>query len=164
MTEGGLEERLEVLRERFCGSYSPEPNTGCWLWTKAVDNAGYGRCQSIGANAVTAAHRLSFILFKGPIADGHYICHKCDTPACVNPDHLFMGTQQDNVNDMMAKGRNRPARGTSHPFSKLSDDEVARMRNIHAAGGVSIRRLGRMFGVSHTTARFVVHRMTYKQD
>jgi hypothetical protein len=81
----------------------PEPNSGCWLWEGAVTNDGYGM---ICRNGTTLrVHRLAWEEVNGPIPDGLNVCHTCDVPACCNPAHLFVGTQQDNVSDMRAKGR-----------------------------------------------------------
>lgn len=86
--------------------------TGCWLWTGSRSRADYGQ---IGVGSRTTgrgnkgAHRVSYELFKGPIPDGHDVCHRCDNPPCVNPDHLFVGTRQDNMIDMVSKDRQRKA-------------------------------------------------------
>ena len=89
----------------FLGNVSPEPMSGCWLWTGKVSGyVGdvYGRMQVSGFGH--AAHRLSWRLFVGdPV--GKFVCHHCDNPCCVNPSHLWLGTARDNINDKVAKGR-----------------------------------------------------------
>lgn len=83
----------------------------CWLWTGAKDRRGYGRFRCgfkiNGTRRSETASRFSWALLNGPIPDGLDVCHHCDTPPCVNPAHLFIGTRQDNVDDMIAKGRYR---------------------------------------------------------
>jgi hypothetical protein len=79
--------------------------SGCWLWTGHKKPNGYGQ---ITINYKTlSTHRLSYELFKGPIPEGMYICHSCDVKACINPDHLWTGTHQDNMNDMTKKNRSK---------------------------------------------------------
>ncbi|MEN5115875.1 HNH endonuclease signature motif containing protein [Luteimonas sp. TWI662] len=85
----------------------PVPEAGCWLWTRSVGSNGYGR-DSTGKHSYVEAHRSSFIAFKGQIPDGLCVCHRCDTPSCVNPDHLFLGTRSENLRDAYRKGR-RPS-------------------------------------------------------
>ena len=80
-----------------------EPNTGCWLWSLHLDRYGYG--QTAHKSKRITAHRLSYIAFKGPIPNGLSVCHKCDTPACINPDHLWLGTNKQNAEDSVKKGR-----------------------------------------------------------
>jgi hypothetical protein len=94
----------EKYRERFEAKVMPEPTTGCHLWIGATTPAGYGAL-NLNRDGVKYAHRISFELHHGPIPPGMDICHRCDTPACVNPEHLFAGTRLDNVRDMHAKGR-----------------------------------------------------------
>lgn len=87
----------------------PEPNSGCWLWLGTTSN-GYGRIDHGGKTL--RAHRASYEEFVGPIPKGFCVLHRCDTPCCVNPEHLFLGTQQDNMSDKAAKrSRRHPARG-----------------------------------------------------
>lgn len=90
----------DFIRERS----TPEPNSGCWLW-----ELGQARFDGNGVvkhnRRQRIAHRVSYEIFHGPIPAGMFVCHKCDTPLCVNPDHLFLGTPKDNVDDMLRKGR-----------------------------------------------------------
>lgn len=87
----------------FNARYREDPETGCWLWTGSRVNDNYG-CANIDYKQLLA-HRLAFELFVGPIPPGKYVCHICDVPLCVNPAHLFLGDQKDNLEDMTAKGR-----------------------------------------------------------
>lgn len=84
----------------FEHKYVPDPNSGCWLWTSGWDKAGYGQ-----ASDNVRAHRLAWQMYFGEIPDGLLVCHSCDTPCCVNPSHLFLGTPHDNMRDKVSKGR-----------------------------------------------------------
>ena len=90
--------------EDFDDKWIAEPNTGCWLWLGATDKGGYGRVWGSDRRSVLA-HRRSWELRRGAIARGVLCLHRCDTPACVNPEHLFLGSYRDNTRDMVAKGR-----------------------------------------------------------
>ena len=94
----------DKARKRFENSYMPEPNSGRWLWTGYVHNQGYGFFYYRGQKNLLA-HRVSYEFYKGKIDIFSNVLHKCDTPCCVNPDHLFLGTQQTNVLDAISKGR-----------------------------------------------------------
>ena len=84
--------------------YEVNEITGCWEWKRATNNIGYGMFR-IKQGLMRTAHRVSYELFKGPIPKGMVVCHKCDNPKCVNPDHLWVGTMKDNIRDMDNKGR-----------------------------------------------------------
>lgn len=116
------------VKERFEESYIPEPNSGCWLWLGTMFNTGYGSVSINRKNKL--AHRVSYQIANGPIHDGAYICHRCDNPACVNPDHLFAGSHADNMRDCANKGRNvtPAAQGESHNQSKLTEADVLAIR------------------------------------
>lgn len=115
-------------RERHEDKWVAVPESGCWLWTGAINkNTGYGVIWV--NNKRQRAHRASWEIHRGKIPDGLWVLHKCDVKSCVNPAHLFLGTPQDNVADMIAKGRqnrrplprDRQMRGEGHGCSKISE-------------------------------------------
>lgn len=120
----------------------PEPNTGCWLWLGSITEKGHGKAWANGKTVV--AHRVSYEAFVGPIPDGQCALHRCDTPACVNPAHLWLGTRGDNNTDRCTKGRNADRRGEKHHLAKLTEAEVIAIR---AAGGVH-REIAARFGIA----------------
>ena len=129
--------------DKFMSKVQPEPNSGCWLWDGFVDAKGYGTFCNDAKK--TGAHRASWQIFRGPIPTGLSILHACDMPQCVNPDHLFLGTQADNLRDAREKGRLTGRKGSLHPLALLNEADVVRIRNdtrlaklIAADYGVSI--------------------------
>jgi hypothetical protein len=135
------------------------------MWTGATDGDGYGRFYFRGRSQ--GAHRVSYVLHVGDIQPGLLVCHRCDTPACVNPRHLFLGNNADNVADKVSKGRQstgaatRPetrARGERCSLSRLTNDQVIEIR---ATSGVSFRELGRRYGVDRKTIRLIVRGETW---
>jgi hypothetical protein len=146
---------------RFMAKVSPEPTSGCWLWTAAITPVtGYGAFGIGGRSRVEAAHRVSWRLFRGPIPAGMQVLHRCDNRACVSPHHLFLGTPADNVADRIAKGRTRlgpPMRGEAAPGAKLTERDVLEIR-ARGYAGESQRGLAREFRVSRRTIKFVLAR------
>ncbi len=127
------------LGERFWEKV--KKGADCWEWQAASDARGYGRI-SIGSGIVRSAHRVSYELNTGPIPEGMQVCHQCDNPRCVNPAHLFLGTQRDNMHDMFKKQR----QGTT----KLSPAQVAEVRSLCTEG----------WGREDIAAAYGVHRST----
>lgn len=109
----------------------PEPNSGCLLWFGSDDGQdGYGRIEIKRRNVAT--HRASWEVANGrPVPAGMQVLHKCDVPACINPDHLFLGTDEDNRADKMAKGRQRGPAGELHGMAKLTRVGVVKIRGDH---------------------------------
>lgn len=144
------------LRERFERHIARCPMSGCWLWVGGLTTHGYGRMKVPGPRR--GAHRVSWEIHRGPIPAGMHVLHRCDIPACVNPGHLFLGTQADNMRDMYAKGRagspkNQPipwllggprARGERASKSKLTDYDVIAIRLDNR----TCREIGRAFGIN----------------
>lgn len=118
----------------------------CWLWTGNKDKHGYGRIRC--DHRKIRVHRVSFMIKFGEIPTGLCVCHKCDNPPCVNPEHLFLGTHADNIKDMFAKHRNNPPRGQRNHSAKLNERKVRLIRKIVSSHSMSNRRIAKRFGVS----------------
>lgn len=128
---------------------------GCWEWTRSLRSNGYGQLRW-KERANISAHRLSYILSKGPIPDGMLVCHTCDNRKCINPDHLFLGTYQDNHDDMILKGRKRwvARRGSMQGNSKLNEADVALIKRKLSEGEKG-RHIAAKFGVSPSTISLI---------
>lgn len=120
----------------------------CWIWTGLTTREGYGLAYLHGRHY--RAHRVADELTNGPIPDGVVICHRCDNPACVHPEHLFRGTQADNLDDMRAKGRDRYAYGEDASNVKLTGQQVDAIREMRSSGKLH-REIAEAFGVSTAT-------------
>lgn len=131
--------------ERFWSKV--EKTDGCWLWRAAHNSEGYGRFKLNGQLILT--HRLSYEIANGAIPDGLFVLHECDTPSCVKPAHLFLGTNARNMLDMFAKGR-RDMTGTKSTSARLTEEQVAQIRSFYARGGISHRKLGALYSISKT--------------
>lgn len=139
---------------RFERHFIPEPNSGCWLWIGGIRKDGYG--QITGGYAQTAAHRISWTLFKGPIPEGKWVLHKCDIPICVNPNHLWLGTHADNVADRNAK--KRQAHGEKNASAKLTEHLVRQIRTDKRSAQI----LAKEYGVSQSSIDAVRNRTTWR--
>ena len=133
----------KTLVERF---WSKVDKSGdCWVWTAGTSPLGYGRIY-VNPGGPQLAHRVSWQLAHGLIPEGLYVCHHCDNPPCVRPEHLYVGTDLDNVRDMMNRGRGFRARGDQHGKTKLSEEQVQEIHRLRRSGLLQ-REIADRFGV-----------------
>lgn len=161
-----------------------EKTEGCWLWTGATIRDGYGTITIDGRSV--KAHRIAWELTYGPIPEGMLVCHRCDNPSCVRPDHLFLGTHADNVHDCIQKGRrNTPTgeqssfrrhpeqfttfrtmprpKGEAHGLARLTWNQVREIRAKRTIGH-SLNQLARAYNVSQGTICHIVAHRTWKEN
>jgi predicted DNA-binding protein (UPF0251 family) len=141
---------------RFWSRVDREGPGGCWIW-KACTAKGYGRLR-VGSRNVTT-HRFSYALHVGPIPEGMCVCHRCDNPLCVNPGHLFLGTNQENTADRVAKRRSsrapHPVFGERHASAKLTPDDVRKIRAT-VSSGLSQRKAAAALGLKRSAVKYAL--------
>jgi hypothetical protein len=146
----------------------------CWMWIGGTDAGGYGSIQIDKRH--WRAHRFAYHLAHGPIPDGLCVCHHCDRPGCVRDEHHFLGTNAENTQDRVEKGRTasgarhplrlhpeRRARGERHGRAKLTGEQVKAIRGRYAAGGISQRALAREYGVVKSIVGRIVRDQLWQQ-
>lgn len=150
MNELKRESRLPPLSlvERLWAKVERDPGPGCWRWTGCVNEKGYGRMAAGDDGRLEYVHRVSWELAFGPVADGLWVLHRCDNPPCIRPSHLFLGTNQDNVDDKFAKGR--------QVKTQLSMDLIEAVRKAYIPRVVTTGMLAKSFGISKATAHRIV--------
>lgn len=145
----------------IAGKYAVDEISGCWNWIYGTTGQGYPQLKVDGK--FVGAHRHSWSLVNGPIPAGMVICHRCDNPICVNPAHLFAGTQKDNLADMRAKGRARGgALGIRNGSAKLIEEDVRRIREALLFGAKGTD-LAEVYGVHSSIIYSIRDRRTWKQ-
>jgi hypothetical protein len=171
------------LAERLWSQVLKTEGNACWLWQGRVNNMGYGLI-TLGHHTTRLVHRIAYELTYGPIMPGVHCLHRCDTPQCCRPDHLWLGSQTDNMRDMVDKGRAGPTRhpermasgerngAYTHPekvlrgeqsgMSKLTEAQVREIRQMHASKQLTRKQMGALFGVGKSTIDKVLARQVWK--
>jgi len=145
------------LKERFDEKIEIVTESGCWIWTAGADDLGYGRIGVKGSTKL--AHRVGWELYKGKIPDGKNLCHRCDVPACVNPDHLFIGTQADNMMDMGAKGRGNHVHGERNGKTKITEKTAREI--LLLKGKMRHKDISEKYNISINTVRGILRRVRW---
>ena len=136
-----------------------DKTSDCWFWTCYLNRVGgYGVFNM--NNKSYFAHRLSYTIHYGKIPEGKNVCHKCDNPSCVNPEHLFLGNQKENCSDSIIKGRN--SRGEISGASVLTDDLVIKIRKEYIPNKIGAGRLAKKYSVAKSTIQRVLNRKTWR--
>jgi hypothetical protein len=157
-----------TLQERFDAKRKVDPITGCWLWTASVNDSGYGILWLPWKKTMGLAHRISWELHCGPIPEGMQVLHHCDTPPCVNPACLFLGTQADNMRDMAKKGRSPMGgtppllQGSKNGNARLSDEVVIAIRRRYDRGDSAASDMAIRYGVTRSVISKVGLRHSWK--
>lgn len=149
--------RNRSLRDRYEKFVVRRNDDQCWEWVGAKLKRGYGTLKV--DRQTRYAHRVSYELHVGPIPEGMLVCHHCDNPECSNPKHLFLGTQAENLRDMVSKGR-RP-HGSNSYNAKLTEEDVLHMRKL-AEQGMTTGQLGKIFNIHNVHAYEIVHGVKWK--
>lgn len=131
----------------------------CWEWNKGLNNYGYGYIRI--NKKIYLVHRLIYELINSPIPKGMLVCHHCDNRKCCNPNHLFLGTCDDNVQDMIRKGRQ--CKGENKPMSKLIKKDVEEIRSLYFTGNYSQRELAKQFNVSQRNIFNIIHNIEWRK-
>jgi hypothetical protein len=153
--------RRPVLERYFEMVIKGKTEDDCWGWRGATDEFGYARIALGGRGSLREfIHRFSYTMFNGEIPEGMVVRHKCDCPPCSNPRHLIVGTQSDNMQDCIARGRFASMPGFNNPRAKLTEEQVEEIRAQHLDGATR-SLLASTFNVSDTTISRVVNHVRY---
>lgn len=132
----------------------------CWEWLGSKQGVGYGTYVFCGASL--KAHRVSWELNRGPIPKCMQVCHKCDNPGCVNPNHLFIGSHADNMRDKIEKQRANCLKGENHPLAKLNKSKVVHIRREYEKGGVTQTELAERYNINFRSIHNIVNQKSWK--
>jgi len=147
--------------ERFWDKVDIKGADDCWNWTGGILGSGYGQFTLVDHKS-TPAHRFAYELVKGNIPDGLFVCHACDNRRCCNPTHLWLGTNKDNMQDMVRKGRNAVRKGSDANTSKFTNEQVRQIRSDYADGKYTKKDLRSMYKVTKATIERMLSNKTYR--
>jgi hypothetical protein len=145
--------------DRFWNKVDINGPDECWEWQRYCLPNGYARFRYEGK--MQYIHRVSWKLENGEIPEGIKVCHSCDNRKCVNPSHLFLGTQRENLQDMVEKGRSAKQKGTENGRVKLTDIQIVELRKEYRIGNYSQRELAKIYGVSQQLISRIVNRKNW---
>jgi len=161
----GRERRRRWEMEIYLKENSTENEKGCWEWNKYRDVGGYSKIMWTDPDGVVlkVGHRVSYSVFHGSFDTALYVCHKCDNRACINPEHLFLGTHQDNMDDKTAKGRPNGGQppGSAHAMSRLTEEDVLDIR-ARCSAGETQKALADKYSLLPQYVWKIVHRKRWK--
>lgn len=150
--------KYNTVEERFWAKV--EKGDGCWEWHSCLDTDGYGLFWL--DRTFKRAHRISYILKVGTIPLGLLVCHHCDNPRCVRPDHLFLGTEKDNALDAVKKQRN--SAGERSGSARLTYDDVRTLRNSYDPSKRNGTELAHIYNITKANVSSIIHNKTWKVD
>lgn len=154
--------RIQSIEERFWKHVDKKLDNECWEWKGAKVRGGYGNIGTIEKKNARS-HQLSWEIHNGEIPDGMCVCHICDNPICVNPNHLFLGTLRDNAQDMIKKGRRHDTGGENNGHAKLTWRKVRAIRKRYIPYKITQQKLAKEYGVTTSIISEVINGNTWKE-
>jgi len=148
----------KTLKQRLLDNVRVDEQTGCWDWLKFKDRNKYGHIKVLGKSELV--HRIAYQTLVGDIPSGMFVCHRCDNPSCLNPEHLFVGTNQDNIDDKVAKNRQSKIgqqKGSKHSLAKLTEKDIVDIR----ISTLSQNKLALLYGMTQSSISQIQNKITW---